>query len=273
MRQDCRCHASSRKGGGALTGPELLVKGLQIVFLNLALSGDNVGMIAMAIRDLPPRKAKWANLLGGCAAMVLRILFISMLGAILSLRFLHLHFAGGMLLLFITYHMLDGKKPAYSGKAPAGSLPRAVASIVAADLSMSFDNALAMASVAMVGGGRLDAQKMGLIVIGLIVCLPVIFWGGEAAARLMDRRPIFLHLCAAVLIYTAVGMIFEDDFFAASPYSGWSGIVCGLVCAALTFFYGMVSEREKRAAVSCPRRKHAAPRYSHTAKDEGSVAR
>ncbi|AVQ95775.1 TerC family protein [Ethanoligenens harbinense] len=261
------------KGGDALTGPELFVKGMQIVFLNLVLSGDNVGMIALAIRDLPPRRAKWANLLGGCAAVVLRILFISMLGAILSFRFLHLHFAGGVLLLFITYHMLDGKKPAHGGKAPSGSLPKAVASIVAADLSMSFDNALAVASVAMAGGGRLDAQKMGLIIIGLIVCLPVIFWGGKAVAQLMDRRPVFIHLCAAVLIYTAVGMIFEDDFFAASPYSGWSGIVCGLVCAALTFFYGVVSEREKRAAVPRPRRKHAVLRHSHTAKDTGGVVR
>ncbi|MFT8887654.1 MAG: YjbE family putative metal transport protein [Ethanoligenens sp.] len=232
-----------------MTWPELFLKGIQIVFLNLVLSGDNVGIIALAIKDLPPRKAKWANLLGGCAAMVLRILFIAMLGVILSFRFLHLHFAGGVLLLFITYQMMGRKKHTVGSRKRGGSgLFQAVASIVAADLSMSFDNALAVASIVMTNGGRLDAQKMGLIVIGLLVCVPVIFWGGAVMARLMERRRLFIYLCTAILVYTAVGMIFADDFFAVSPYSYWIGIVCGVVCGALTFFYGMALDGETRAA-------------------------
>lgn len=231
-----------------MTWTEFLVKGAQIVLLNLVLSGDNVGIIALAIRGLTPRKAKLANLLGGCAAMLLRILFISMLGVILSFRFLHLHLAGGVLLLVLTHHMLSaGRCPAGGQRRADNGLFRAIVSIVMADLSMSFDNALAVASVVMTSGGRLNMQKMALIVIGLAVCVPVIFWGGEAVAKLMERHRLFVYICAAVLVYTAVGMIFEDEWMISSN-SRLIGVICGLVCGGLALLYGVLLEKEQAYA-------------------------
>lgn len=230
------------------TWPEFLLKGVQIVFLNLVLSGDNVGVIALAVRGLPPRKARWANLLGGGMAMALRAVFVAALGFILSLRFLHLHLLGGVLLLLITAQMLRPGGGRLGGGASGGSLSRAVASIVAADLSMSFDNALAVASIVMKDGGRMDGQKLLLVALGLAVCVPVIFWGSEAAVKLMDKHPLLVHLCAGLLVYTAVCMLFEDDWLNVSPASGIIGQMCGAVCGALTLAYGALGRRPRAAA-------------------------
>ncbi|HCC00361.1 MAG TPA: hypothetical protein DEP42_03970 [Ruminococcaceae bacterium] len=223
---------------------DFILKGVQIVFLNLVLSGDNVGIIALAVRDLSPRKAKWANLFGGTAAMILRVFFIAMLGFILSFRFLHLHLIGGILLLFVTYQMVRKGEGTVKNKKVGSNFFKAVFSIVIADLSMSFDNALAVASVVMAEGGRLDPPKLALVVIGLLACVPVIFWGGQAVSKLMGRFPIIIHFCAAILVYTSMVMVFEDDFFAVSSYSNTIGMILGIVSGVLTVIYGLVSRKK-----------------------------
>ena len=47
---------------------------LVIILINLALSGDNAVVIGMAAHRLEPKLRKRAILIGGCAAIVLRIM-------------------------------------------------------------------------------------------------------------------------------------------------------------------------------------------------------
>ena len=55
-------------------GPELL-KLVQIIWINIILSGDNAVVIAMACRGLPPDKQRPGMMLGALVAVVLRIIF------------------------------------------------------------------------------------------------------------------------------------------------------------------------------------------------------
>ena len=55
------------------------VAALQIVFINLLLSGDNAVIIAMACRGLPAQQRRWGIVLGAGVAVILRIVFVGII--------------------------------------------------------------------------------------------------------------------------------------------------------------------------------------------------
>ena len=82
---------------------------LQIVLINLAVSCDNVGVIAMATRGLPDRQAACMRRLGIGLAPVFTLAFIWAAGRLLDISWLHLRLLGGAAMLYVTWQMLkDG---------------------------------------------------------------------------------------------------------------------------------------------------------------------
>lgn len=222
---------------------DFIVKALQIILLNLVLSGDNVGVIALAIKNLAPKAAKKANLVGVSIALILRILFVVAISVLLGISWLHVDLIGGVLLLYITWNMVAGSG---GGKAPkqAGSFWHAVAVIVLADASMSLDNVLAIASVA-TGGSKagITGPEFGLILFGLAMCVPIIFFGSEIVARLMNSYPVIIYICAGLLVHTAVKMIAGDSLLhdrleSISPViAPVTAAVCGIAVIVAGIIY------------------------------------
>ena len=68
-------------------GPELL-KLVQIIWINIILSGDNAVVIAMACRGLPPEKQRPGMILGALVAVGLRIIFTLVVVTLLATPFL-----------------------------------------------------------------------------------------------------------------------------------------------------------------------------------------
>ena len=60
---------------------------LQIIWINILLSGDNAVVIALACRGLPPQQQKWGVALGAGAAVVLRIVFTIFIAYLLMFFF------------------------------------------------------------------------------------------------------------------------------------------------------------------------------------------
>src|SRR5215469_1597476 len=118
---------------------------LQIMAVNIILSGDNAVVIALACRNLPVRQQKWGIFFGAGAAVVLLILFTLFIGYLLGIPFLRLVF--GALLLWIAYKLMQPQDETEHVQA-ATSLWHAIRIIVIADLIMSFDNIVAVAGVA-----------------------------------------------------------------------------------------------------------------------------
>ena len=58
----------------------LALQVLQIVRIDLLLSGDNAVVIAMACRSLPEEQRRWGIILGAGAAVLLRIVFAALIG-------------------------------------------------------------------------------------------------------------------------------------------------------------------------------------------------
>lgn len=225
------------------TIPQLIMKALQITLTDIILSGDNVGVIALAIRDLPPKKAKQAGAMGVAAALVLRMIFVALVSFLFTIDWLHVNLFGGLILLYITYNMIKDEEKVETGvKKPCGSLFKAVLQIVVADISMSLDNVLAIAAIAIQdGGGKLGPQEMGLVIFGLACCLPIIFFGSGLVAKLMKKFPIIIYICAGLLVYTAMSMIFKDGLIRPIilSVSANFGMLLSAVCGAAVIVYGI----------------------------------
>lgn len=185
-----------------------IVTALQITLLDIVLSGDNLGLIALAIRNLPAKQAKIATLTGVGGAIGFRIIFASLMTTIMAIRWLPIRLVGGILLLKITWNLITanaaGEEEGHV--ASAGTFWKAVASIIVADMSMSLDNVLAV-------GGAADGN-IGLIAFGIFLNLPILFFGSQLVANLMNKYRVIIFAGAAILTHTALHMVLEDQLLA-----------------------------------------------------------
>src|SRR5574342_117732 len=134
---------------------------LRIVIIDLVLSGDNAVVIGMAAHRLEPRQRRAAIVLGGGAAIGLRILLTAIAAFLLQLRGLQL--AGGLLLLWIAIKLLRQEEESHEGLKAAATMTGAVATILVADFIMSLDNVIGVAGA--------SEGNMGLLIFVLILIM------------------------------------------------------------------------------------------------------
>jgi predicted tellurium resistance membrane protein TerC len=87
-----------------LTSPEFWVALMQIIGVNIVLSGDNAVVIALAARSLPAHQQNKAVAWGRGAAVVMRIVLTVV--AVELLRLPYLKLVGAGLLLWIALQLL-----------------------------------------------------------------------------------------------------------------------------------------------------------------------
>src|ERR1700741_3991932 len=104
--------------------PAFWVAALQIIWINILLSGDNAVVIALACRGLPPRQRRWGIILGAGVACALCIIFALAVTTLMALPYLKI--AGAVALLWIAVKLLDPAEPYGEGVEAAGDLWRAV---------------------------------------------------------------------------------------------------------------------------------------------------
>jgi YjbE family integral membrane protein len=179
----------------------LALQVLQIVWIDLLLSGDNAVVIAMACRSLPDEQRRWGIILGAGTAVVLRIIFAAVIVQLLALPYVHI--IGGVLLLWIAVQLALDEHAKHKVKARS-SLFGAVATIVIADGVMSLDNVVAIAGAAR---GSLE-----LMIFGLLLSVPLIVFGSTLLLNLLDRFPIIAWGGAALLGWIAGEMIAAEPF-------------------------------------------------------------
>jgi YjbE family integral membrane protein len=176
---------------------------LQIAFIDLVLAGDNAIVVGLAVAGLPPEARRRAIWLGLGGAVVLRIVFALL--ALSLLQILGLMLAGGLLLAWVAWKLfreLRGMAAhgAGAGRAPARKTLRgAVGAILLADISMSLDNALAVAGAA--------HDHIQLLVAGLVLSVGLMAIAAERVARLIGRYRWLGFVGLAVVAYVAIDMI------------------------------------------------------------------
>jgi len=182
---------------------ELVSRILQIVVIDLVLSGDNAVVIGMAAHPLPPRQRRMAIIFGGGAAIVLRIVLTSLAAVLLGLPALKA--IGGLLLLAIAFRLLKENEPD-EGVKSSETLAGAIGTILIADFIMSLDNVLGVAAA--------SHGDFTLLIFGLLLSMAILMIGGSIFAGLIDRLWWLAYVGAAVIAWTGADMLQEDALVA-----------------------------------------------------------
>jgi YjbE family integral membrane protein len=156
----------------------------------------------MAAHRLEPRQRKIAILVGGGAAIALRISLTAI--AALLLKITGLQLVGGILLIWIGFKLLRQEEEDQKGVKVAHSMREAVFTILLADVIMSLDNVLGVAGA--------SNGHMGLLLFGLILSMAILMFMGNLVAELVNKLWWLAYVGSAVIIYTGSVMIFEDPF-------------------------------------------------------------
>ena len=196
---------------GAIFTAAGLAKLGQIIIGDLTMAGDNVVIMGSLASGLPAKDRKKVLIFGVGMALVFLVTFA--LIATQLLKVTGLIFAGGLLLLWVAYNMWrelhpretviadDPATTAVEGPPASKTLLQAAIGITIADLSMSLDNVLLVASIA--------RDNPALLFIGL--SFSVLFMGLAAnyVAKLIERYHWINYIGLAVILWVAGNMIYE----------------------------------------------------------------
>ena len=184
-----------------LGNPQFWVAVLQIILIDILLSGDNAVVIALACRNLPDRQRKLGIFWGVGGAIALRITLTFFAVSLLSIP--NLKIVGAALLLWIGVKLVQPQheEDGHEIKA-AGNLLGAIRTIIIADLVMSLDNVIAVAAAA--------RDSLFLLIFGLALSIPLMVWASQMILRLMDRFPSIILLGGALLGWVGLSMAVHD---------------------------------------------------------------
>ncbi|PAL21578.1 YjbE family putative metal transport protein [Sphingopyxis sp. GW247-27LB] len=199
----------------------------QIIIGDLTMAGDNVLIMGTIAGRLPERERKRVLMLGVGMALVFLVTFATIATQLLKIT--GLVFAGGLLLLWVAYNMYreirpaaapgpvdDPATPEIEGEPARQTFFKAAVSIMIADLSMSIDNVLLVASIA--------RENPALLFVGMTFTVLVMGLAANYVAKLLQRFHWIAWVGLAVILYVALKMIYDgwvDPEIGLGHLFGW----------------------------------------------------
>jgi YjbE family integral membrane protein len=183
----------------------------QIILGDLTMAGDNVVIMGSLASGLPARDRRKVLLFGVGMALFFLIVFAVLATQLLKIT--GLMFAGGLLLLWVAFNMFRELHPradviaddpdtlAVEGPKATKTFFQAAIQITIADLSMSLDNVLLVASIA--------RDNPALLFVGLSFSVLLMGFAANYVARLIGRYPWINYLGLIIILYVAGTMIYE----------------------------------------------------------------
>jgi YjbE family integral membrane protein len=212
-------------GLGVNTQPQFWISVLQIIWINVLLSGDNAIVIALACRSLPAKQRLYGMVLGTGVALALRLVFAGIIATLMVLPFIKL--AGGFALLWIAVKLMMPNEGSGDGHASSESLWHAVKLIAVADVVMSLDNVIAVAAAA--------DGSFALLLFGLGISIPLIVAGANIIMAMLNYFPVIIWGGAGLLGWIAGDVIATDPIVAdfSASFGGGVPAKVKLICATV----------------------------------------
>lgn len=176
------------------------VAALKIIWINILLFGNNVVLIAMACRELPPRRRLLGTTLGVGLAILLCILFAEIVTWLMLLPYVKL--IAGLALSVIAIKLMLPDESVQTEIEPATHLWRVVRIITLSNIILSLDNVIATAAAAQ--------GNVALLVIGLTISVPATVVGATLIGRLLDQFPVLIWAGTVLLGWVAGDAIAAD---------------------------------------------------------------
>jgi YjbE family integral membrane protein len=215
---------------------------LQIIWIDVLLSGDNAVVIALACRKLPVNQRMWGIVLGTMVAISLRVGFTGIVTSLMTMPYVKL--VGGAALFWIAVKLLGSDENGRNCQIEqVDSLWQAVKIVAIADVVMSLDNIVAVAA----------RGSYALLMFGLACSIPLIMAGAAAVIALLERFPVIVWAGAALLGWIAGQIIAGDPVLThyLDPATAHRVVLAGSILGALlVVFIGMVRRRWTRRSAA-----------------------
>lgn len=175
-----------------------------VIIIDVVLAGDNAIAVGMAAAGLEPKLRRRVILVGTVLATALRLALAVVATHLLEI--IGLTIAGGLLLLFVAwklYRELRATAVEASALQPprARNFRQALFLVLAADVSMSLDNVLAIA-----GAARDNLYVLGA---GLALSVALMAVASDVIARSMARHRWIGWIGLAVIVFVALHLIYD----------------------------------------------------------------
>ena len=223
--------------------PQFWVAGLEIIVINILLSGDNAVVIALACRNLATKQRRLGIFWGVIGAVVLRIMLTFFAVQLLQLPYLQL--IGGALLVWIGIKLVAEEDDGEHEVEASDRLISAVKTVIVADLVMSIDNVIGVAGAA--------KGSLPLLVFGLVISIPLVVVGAQLIMKLIERLPWLVLAGGGLLGYIAGEIATADTAVrpwvdANAPSLHYWGPVAGIVIVVGAGIW--LTRRNRSAATS-----------------------
>jgi len=201
---------------------------LNIILIDLVMSGDNAILIGMATKRLSWIDRKKAIFWWVAWATILRIIFS--LGVVWLMQIPGLEFLGAILLLYVVwkfYREIRAHEHTEEQKEWGATFWAAIQTIIVADVAMSLDNVLAVA-------GASHGNIVNLM-IGLIISIILMVVASGYIANLLEKYPSIQWVGLFIILFTALDML-EKWFWKALPVNSIYGIPESSIFTILLIF-------------------------------------
>jgi len=197
---------------------------LQVIIIDLVMAGDNAVVIGMAATRLPADMRHKVIFWGLAAAVIFRVLMATITVELFA--FIPLRIVGGILLLWVAWRLFRDVRAAKSGPHDGDDahdglefadpttgkilMRRAILQITVADISMSLDNVLAVAGVAI--------HHVWVLAVGLVLSIGLMGIAANMVAKMLNKHPWIAYAGVFIVLYVALSMIWHGGTLMASQY-------------------------------------------------------
>lgn len=198
---------------------------LQVIIIDLVMAGDNAVVIGMAATRLPQQMRHKVIFWGLAAAVIMRVLMATVTVELFA--FIPLRIVGGILLLWVAWRLFRDVRSAqhepHEGQDDARTalefadpstgkilMRRAIIQITIADISMSLDNVLAVAGVAI--------HHVWVLGVGLVLSIGLMGIAANMVAKMLNKHPWISYAGVFIVLYVALTMIWHGGTLLAAQY-------------------------------------------------------
>ena len=180
---------------------------IQVILIDLLFAGDNAIAVGLVAAGLPKSQRTKVIAAGIGLAVILRILFA--VATVQLLKIPGLLLLGGLLLLWVSWRLyVDLRRRTASEDAGGDAVEsnsltfkQALFQILAADVSMSLDNVLAVAGVA--------REHITILIFGLVLSVVLMLVAATLIANLLNRHRWIAYIGIAIILLVAGSMMWD----------------------------------------------------------------
>lgn len=173
---------------------------LQVIIIDIIMSGDNAVAIALPVRHLPPALKKKALLWGSVFAAFLRIL-LAFIGIYL-IQYPVIKVVGALLLVVMALHLgytiVKPPREDDSEDNVSSSLKIAIGQIIIADITTSLENILAVTSA--------SYTHPYAMVIGIILSIILVVTIASKLSHYLEKYPMISWIGVVIIILVAINL-------------------------------------------------------------------